>query len=69
MTDIFTPEKRSWVMSQIRGKNTKIEIKMKKSTQEVKSNLLKMTQKRVVLSGKKKVDKNKLLNVHNRIKH
>ena len=28
MTDIFTPEKRSWVMSQIRGKNTKIEIKM-----------------------------------------
>ncbi|MBT6647300.1 MAG: very short patch repair endonuclease, partial [Thaumarchaeota archaeon] len=24
MTDIFTPEKRSWVMSRIRGKNTKI---------------------------------------------
>lgn len=26
MTDIFTKEKRSWVMSRIRGKNTKIEI-------------------------------------------
>ena len=34
MTDIFTPEKRSWVMSQIRGKNTKIEIKMKKILKE-----------------------------------
>ena len=34
MTDIFTPEKRSWVMSQIRGKNTKIEIKMKKILNE-----------------------------------
>jgi len=30
MTDIFTPEKRSWVMSRIRGTNTKIDIKMKK---------------------------------------
>ena len=30
MADIFTPEKRSWVMSQIRGKNTKIELKMKR---------------------------------------
>ena len=30
MTDIFTPEKRSWVMSRIRGKDTKIEIKMEK---------------------------------------
>ena len=29
MTDIFTPEKRSWVMSQIRGKDTKIELRMK----------------------------------------
>ena len=28
MTDIFTKEKRSWVMSRIRGKNTKIEITM-----------------------------------------
>jgi DNA mismatch endonuclease (patch repair protein) len=26
MTDIFTKEKRSWVMSRIRGKNTRIEI-------------------------------------------
>jgi DNA mismatch endonuclease (patch repair protein) len=34
MTDIFTPEKRSWVMSQIRGKNTKIEIKMKRILKE-----------------------------------
>ena len=34
MTDIFTPEKRSWVMSIIRGKNTKIEIKMKKILKE-----------------------------------
>ena len=30
MADIFTPEKRSWVMSRIRGKDTKIEIKMEK---------------------------------------
>jgi DNA mismatch endonuclease, patch repair protein len=30
LTDIFTPEKRSWIMSRIRGKNTKIELKMKK---------------------------------------
>ena len=30
MTDIFTPEKRSWVMSRIRGKNTKIDLEMKK---------------------------------------
>ncbi|GKS66573.1 very short patch repair endonuclease [Nitrosarchaeum sp.] len=29
MTDIFTPEKRSWVMSQIRGRDTKIEKKMR----------------------------------------
>ncbi len=28
MTDIFTPEKRSWVMSRIRSKDTKIEKKM-----------------------------------------
>ena len=28
MPDIFTPEKRSWVMSRIRGKNTKIDLKM-----------------------------------------
>ena len=29
MTDILTPEKRSWVMSRIRGTNTKIDLKMK----------------------------------------
>ena len=28
MADIFSKEKRSWVMSQIKGKNTKIELKM-----------------------------------------
>ena len=28
MTDIFTPEKRSWVMSRIRSRDTKIEKKM-----------------------------------------
>ena len=27
MTDVFTPEKRSWVMSRIRSKDTKIEKK------------------------------------------
>ena len=30
MIDIFTPEKRSWVMSRIRGTNTKIDLEMKK---------------------------------------
>jgi len=30
MTDVFTPEKRSWIMSRIRSKNTKIDLKMKK---------------------------------------
>ncbi len=30
MTDVFTPEKRSYVMSRIRSKNTLIELKMKK---------------------------------------
>jgi DNA mismatch endonuclease (patch repair protein) len=29
MADIFTQEKRSWVMSRIRGKDTKIELRMK----------------------------------------
>ena len=28
MPDIFTPKKRSWVMSRIRGTNTKIDLKM-----------------------------------------
>ena len=30
MADIFTPEKRSWVMSRIRGSNTKIDLIMKR---------------------------------------
>ncbi len=30
MTDIFTKEKRSWVMSRISGTNTKIDLKMEK---------------------------------------
>ena len=34
MADIFTKEKRSWVMSRIRGTNTKIDLKMKKMLQE-----------------------------------
>jgi len=28
MADIFTKEKRSWIMSRIRGTNTKIDLKM-----------------------------------------
>lgn len=36
LADIFTPEKRSWVMSRIRGTNTKIDLKMKKILQENK---------------------------------
>jgi len=28
MPDIFTPEKRSWIMSRIRGTNTKIDLRM-----------------------------------------
>ncbi|MDE1831601.1 MAG: very short patch repair endonuclease [Thaumarchaeota archaeon] len=35
MADIFTPEKRSWVMSRIRGKNTKIDLMMKKILSEI----------------------------------
>jgi len=30
VTDIFSPEKRSWIMSRVRSKNTKIDLKMKK---------------------------------------
>ena len=30
MADIFTPEKRSWIMSRIRSTNTKIDLRMKK---------------------------------------
>ncbi len=29
MADIFTPEKRSWVMSRIRGTNTEIDLRMR----------------------------------------
>lgn len=36
MTDVFSPEKRSWVMSRIRSKNTKIELKMEKILLEMK---------------------------------
>ncbi len=36
MADIFTPEKRSWIMSRIRGTNTKIDLKMKKLLEENK---------------------------------
>jgi len=35
MTDIFTPEKRSWVMSRIKCKNTKIELKIKKMLADI----------------------------------
>jgi len=34
MTDIFTPEKRSWIMSRIRGTNTKIDLRMKELLSE-----------------------------------
>ena len=35
MTDIFTPEKRSWVMSRIRGTNTKIDLKMEEILKDI----------------------------------
>ena len=41
MTDIFTPEKRSWVMSRIKGKNTGIESKVKRL---LRSNKIKFKQ-------------------------
>lgn len=34
MTDIFTPEKRSWIMSRIRSTNTKIDLKMEQMLKE-----------------------------------
>jgi len=34
MADIFTPEKRSWIMSRIRSTNTGIDLKMKKILSE-----------------------------------
>ncbi len=36
MADIFTKEKRSWVMSRIRGTNTKIDLRMKELLSENK---------------------------------
>ena len=36
MADIFTPEKRSWVMSRIRGTNTKIDLRMKEELKKKK---------------------------------
>lgn len=35
MTDVFSIEKRSWIMSRIRSKNTKIDLKMKKFLSEL----------------------------------
>lgn len=35
MADIFTPEKRSWIMSRIRAQNTKIDLKMKTMLNEM----------------------------------
>jgi len=38
LADVFTPEKRSWIMSRIRGKNTKIDLEMKKILSGLKYN-------------------------------
>lgn len=38
MVDIFTPQKRSWVMSRIKGQNTKIDLKMKTILKEIGCN-------------------------------
>ncbi len=35
MADIFTKEKRSWVMSKIRGTNTQIDLKMNEMLKEI----------------------------------
>ncbi len=35
MADVFTPKKRSWVMSRIRGTNTKIDLIMKDVLSEI----------------------------------
>jgi len=35
MADVFTKEKRSWVMSRIRAKNTKIDLSMRKILREI----------------------------------
>ena len=34
MVDIFSPAKRSWIMSRIRSKNTKIDLSMKRMLEE-----------------------------------
>jgi DNA mismatch endonuclease, patch repair protein len=36
LTDIVSPEKRSWIMSRIRGKNTRIEITMERVLKKTK---------------------------------
>lgn len=36
MVDVFTPEKRSWIMSRIRGTNTQIDLAMKEMLYELK---------------------------------
>jgi len=36
MTDVFSKEKRSWIMSRIRAKNTKIDLQMKKILSNIK---------------------------------
>ena len=36
MADVFSKEKRSWVMSRIRGTNTKIDLEMKRLLSEMK---------------------------------
>jgi DNA mismatch endonuclease (patch repair protein) len=35
LTDIFTPQKRSWIMSRIRSKNTKIDLAMKEILSDI----------------------------------
>ncbi len=35
MVDIFTPEKRSWVMSRIRGSDTKIDLRMEAMLKDI----------------------------------
>jgi len=36
LTDIFSPEKRSWIMSRIRSTNTKIDLKMNQMLSELR---------------------------------
>jgi DNA mismatch endonuclease (patch repair protein) len=37
LADVFTPEKRSWVMSRIRSTNTKIDLEMKRILSQMKT--------------------------------